>query len=187
MLNFYALSHPLPKKIFTLWICKIHITALETFFFTVINYFKKVVNNTLCSSFHTIPFQCFQKNNNSLLVELLEDGLIKECILMPCIVNPLTISVQSNGKIRLILGLRCVNLYVLKQRFNCEDIILTASVRHVKTYSFMISFDLHGASRWYTLSSYRGSYVYQGLWMINRIFFKIRFTVRVKIGSLYMY
>lgn len=48
---------------------------------------------------------------------------------MPCIVNPLIISVQSNGKIRLILDLRCVNLYVLKQRFNCEDIICTKIIR----------------------------------------------------------
>lgn len=42
----------------------------------------------------------------------------------PAIVNPLSVSVQSSGKKRLILDLRHVNLYVFKQKFKCtcEDL-----------------------------------------------------------------
>lgn len=55
-----------------------------------------------------MPQRCFHKNNNSAklhsefvemaILELLEDGLIEECVDIPFIVNPLTVSVQSNGK-----------------------------------------------------------------------------------------
>lgn len=50
----------------------------------------------------TVPQRCFQKINNSALLhckfvemailELLEDGLIEECVDIPFIVNPLTVS-----------------------------------------------------------------------------------------------
>ena len=36
----------------------------------------------------------------------------------PAIVNPLSVSIQSSGKKRLILDLRHVNLYIFKQKFN---------------------------------------------------------------------
>lgn len=75
------------------------------------------------------------------ILELLEDGLIVECVDIPFIVNPLTVSVQSNGKKRLILDLRCVNLHILKQSVKYED-IRTALV-YVKTDSFMFSFYLY--------------------------------------------
>ena len=35
----------------------------------------------------------------------------------PAIVNPLSVSIQSSGKKRLILDLRHVNLYIFKQKF----------------------------------------------------------------------
>lgn len=91
-----------------------------------------------------MPQRCFQKNNNSALLhsefvemailELLEDGLIEECVDIPFIVYPLTVSVQSNFKKRLILDLRCVKLHILKQSVKYED-IRTALV-YVKTDSF---------------------------------------------------
>ena len=68
---------------------------------------------------------------------------------MPYIVNPLTVSVQSNGKKRLILDLRCVNLHVLKQSVKYED--MRTALMYVKENSFMFSFDLHRD----VLSSYR--------------------------------
>ena len=40
---------------------------------------------------------------------------------MPFIVNPLTVSVQSNGKKRFMLDLKCVNLHVLKQSVRYGD------------------------------------------------------------------
>ena len=40
----------------------------------------------------------------------------------PAIVNPLSVSIQSSGKERLILDLTHVNLYILKQNFKCADL-----------------------------------------------------------------
>ena len=65
--------------------------------------------------FYSFPLMCIQKNNNSSLqhgefvekaiAELLDDGLIEECSGVSFIVNPFTVSVQSNGKQRVILDL----------------------------------------------------------------------------------
>ena len=48
--------------------------------------------------------------------DLLDRGLIQKCDYVPKVVNPLTVSVHSNGKKRLILDLREVNKYIWKQR-----------------------------------------------------------------------
>ena len=37
------------------------------------------------------------------------------------VINPLSVSVQSCGKKRLILDLRCVNQYIFKQKVTFED------------------------------------------------------------------
>lgn len=112
----------------------------------------EIIKNEYKIPFYNVPQKCFQKNNSALLnsefveraiLELLEDGLNEECVDIPFIVNPLTVSVQSNGKKRLILDLGCVNLHILKQSVKYED-IRTALV-YFKTDSFMFSFDLHAA------------------------------------------
>lgn len=69
--------------------------------------------------FYSMPCRNFQKNNNSSLMlrdfvdtaisELLNQGLIEQCNTAPYVVNPVTVSVQSNNKKRLILDLRCLN------------------------------------------------------------------------------
>ena len=46
------------------------------------------------------------------ILELLRDNRIEEIISPPDIVNLLTVSVQANGKKRLILDLRHINLHV---------------------------------------------------------------------------
>lgn len=92
----------------------------------------EIIKNGYKIPFYSVPQRCFQKFNKSALLhcefvemailELLEDGLIEECVDIPFIVNPLTVSIQSNGKKRLILDLRCVNLHILKQSVKYEDI-----------------------------------------------------------------
>ena len=47
--------------------------------------------------------------------ELLDIGSVVVCDRFPIVINPLTVSVQQNGKKRLILDLRMVNLYLYKQ------------------------------------------------------------------------
>ena len=46
----------------------------------------------------------------------------------PAKVNPLSVSIQSSGKKRLIPDLRHVNLYIFKQKFKCEDLSVALKV-----------------------------------------------------------
>ena len=55
-------------------------------------------------------------------------------------VNPLPVSVQPNGKKRLILDLRYVNKHLIKQRVEYEDWKIALS--YFQKRAFMISFDL---------------------------------------------
>jgi hypothetical protein len=50
-----------------------------------------------------------------ILLVRLDRGLIQTCIVRPIVVNPLSVSIQSNGKKRLILDLRSVNKHLWKQ------------------------------------------------------------------------
>jgi len=54
------------------------------------------------------------------ILDLLRDNRVEEIISPPDIVNLLTVSVQANGKKRLILDLRHINLHVYKQKFKCK-------------------------------------------------------------------
>jgi hypothetical protein len=112
-----------------------------------------VIKNGYRIPFYSMPRRDFHKNNNSSLLhkefvdsaitELLNQGLIEQCIEAPYIVNPLTVSVQSNNKKRLILNLRCVNIHVLRQSVKYEDI--RTALLYLKANAFMFSFDLHSA------------------------------------------
>ena len=55
-------------------------------------------------------------------------------------VNPLSVSVQPNGKKRLILDLRYVNKHLIKQRVKYEDWKIALS--YFQKRALMISFDL---------------------------------------------
>ena len=59
--------------------------------------------------------------------DLLELGLITEMFSAPTVVNPVTVSFNSEGKGRLILDLRHVNKHVQKARFRMEDWRVTCS------------------------------------------------------------
>jgi len=54
--------------------------------------------------------------------ELLDNKCVEPLNSVPEIVEPFSASVQSSGKKRLILDLRHINMYVLKQKFKCEDL-----------------------------------------------------------------
>ena len=61
----------------------------------------------------------------------------EEIISPPDIVNPLSVSVQPNGKKRLILYLRHINLHVYKQKFKCEN-LHTIKNTFAKTFFFSL-------------------------------------------------
>ena len=73
-------------------------------------------------------------------MELLRDNRIEEVFSPPDIINPLSVSVQSSGKKRIILDLRHINLHIYKQKFRCEDI---HTIKNVFSKDFFVfSFDL---------------------------------------------
>ena len=48
--------------------------------------------------------------------DLLATGSVVECESVPTVVNPLSVSIQSNGKKRLILDLQHPNFFVMKSK-----------------------------------------------------------------------
>ena len=72
-------------------------------------------------------------------LELLRDNRIEEVFSPPDIVNPLSVSVQSSGKKRLILVLRHINLHIYKPKFRCEDLHTIKNV-FFKGLFFVFSF-----------------------------------------------
>lgn len=92
----------------------------------------------------TPPPQLFKNNGSAVnecvfvgdaILELLRDNRIEEER-----VNPLSVSVQSSGKKRLILDLRHINLHIYKQKFRCEAL---HAIKNVFAKDFFIfSFDL---------------------------------------------
>ena len=53
--------------------------------------------------------------------DLVESGRVVETSVPPRVVNPLSVSVQANGKKRLILDLRYVNKFLRKMHVKYED------------------------------------------------------------------
>ena len=81
--------------------------------------------------FYYTPTSVHLQNNNSALnysdfvvsavTELLKVGSVVECPFPSVVVNPLSVSVQSNGKKRLMSDLRHVNFFVKKCKIKFED------------------------------------------------------------------
>lgn len=78
-----------------------------------------------------LPSQHYKNNRSAAnecefvgeaILKLLRDNRIKEVFSPPDIINPLSVSVQSSCKKRLILDLRHINLHNFKQKFKCEDL-----------------------------------------------------------------
>ena len=58
---------------------------------------------------------------NEAILELLHSGRVMELNRPPDVVNPLRVSIQPNGKKRLILDLRYINSFLIKHRVKYED------------------------------------------------------------------
>ena len=100
--------------------------------------------------FVTLPPPKASPNNLSAVThshfvsEAISDLLRTKCVEIldhkPDIVNPLSVSIQSSGKKRLILDLRHVNLYVFKRKFRCEDVLVALQI--FSQGFFLFKFDL---------------------------------------------
>ena len=100
--------------------------------------------------FISTPCQARFSNNQSALnnasfvesaiAELVHTHALVEVPFIPHVVNPLSVSIQSSGKKRLILDLRHVNHFIWKQKFRCEDWRVLLS--YVNKGDYLFSFDL---------------------------------------------
>lgn len=103
--------------------------------------------------FYTTPPSAHLRNNRSALNhsdfveeainDLLIRGLVVECTEQPIVINPLTVSIQNNGKKRLILDLRHVNHHLWKCSVKFEDIRTAMQFIQANYHCFL--FDIHSA------------------------------------------
>lgn len=118
------------------------------------DYIIDTIQNGYRIPFYTTPPSVHLNNNRSALshsefvVEAIDDLLIRglaiECTdNLPVVVNPLTVSVQKNGKKRLILDLRHVNAHLWKTPIKFEDIRVAMQFIHKNYHCF--KFDIHSA------------------------------------------
>ena len=77
---------------------------------------------------------------NEAISELLVTKRIFESEVLPHNVNPLSVSVQSSGKKRLILDLRFVNKHIWKQKVKFED--FKVALNYFDKGHFMFSVDI---------------------------------------------
>ena len=110
----------------------------------------KVIQEGYRLPFKTIPAPTVLKNNNSAkchqqfvqeaLEELIRTGRVVQSQTTPHIINPLSVSIQANGKKRLILDLRYVHKCVDTKRVKYEH--WKVALSYFEQDAYMFSFDL---------------------------------------------
>ena len=118
--------------------------------------------------FRHIPKPKISTNNKSAhshknfvdgaISELLQSGRIVQTTIRPHVVNPLSVSVQANGKKRLILDLRYVNMSLEKCRVKYED--WKVAMTYFEQEAYMFSFDLK--SGYHHVEIFEGHQTYLG-------------------------
>ena len=90
--------------------------------------------------------------------DLVESGRVVETNVPPRVVNPLSVSVQANGKKRLILDLRYVNKFLRKMHVKYED--WKTAMSYFSRGAYMFSFDLK--SGYHHVEIFEGHQTYLG-------------------------
>lgn len=109
-----------------------------------------VIKNGYKVPFYETPEHSFLNNNRSAknnadfvrqaIAELLTKGCVVEVPFKPIVVNPLTVSINKQGKKRLVLDLRNPNKCVWKERIKFED--WKVALGYFEKGSFLFKFDL---------------------------------------------
>ena len=74
----------------------------------------------------------------SALEVLCQSGRVIQCAVPPYVINPVSVSVQTNGKKRLLLDMRYVNRHSQKKRIKYEDWKMAISYFDVGAYMFTV-------------------------------------------------
>ena len=141
------------------------------------NFVLDIIEQGYKIPFYSIPERSCLENNvsaineSAFVTEVIEDLLIRKlivkCDYQPNVVNPLTVSVQSNGKKRLILDLRVVNKHVWKQSVRYDDIEIV--LEYFQPECHMFKFDIHSAYHFvdifYVHTDYLGFHIRDNLEM----------------------
>ena len=79
-------------------------------------------------------------HHNADFVELLQNRCVRKILYRPHICNPLSVVSNSTGKLRLVLNLRYLNQFLLKEKFKYED--LRVAMLMFQPDDYMFTFDL---------------------------------------------
>ena len=116
------------------------------------NFILSVIYEGYRLAFEQVPPGNFPKNNKSafdhsqfveqVILELLHTRRVVEVQALPTpfVIIPLSVSIQRNGKKKLILDLRYVNKFLVKRRIEYEDWEIALS--YFQEGAYMFSFDL---------------------------------------------
>ena len=132
------------------------------------SFILNVIERGYLLPFVSFPEPAVFKNNRSSLShaefveeaiqDLVESGRVVETNVPPRVVNPLSVSVQANGKKRLILDLRYVNKFLRKMHVKYED--WKTAMSYFSRGAYMFSFDLK--SRYHHVEIFEGHQTYLG-------------------------
>lgn len=136
--------------------------------------------------FYYTPTSVHLQNNKSALnysdfvvnaiTELLKVGSVVECPFPPVVVNPLPVSVQSNGKKRLILDLRHVNFFVKKSKIKFEDAKSFLECLLARPTAWACSFDIK--SGYHHIEIFESDQQFLGFsWVFKGVTKYFKFTV----------
>ena len=136
--------------------------------------------------FYYTPTSVFLPNNKSALriadfvlcviTELVKVGSVVQCPCPPVAVNPLYVSIQPNGKKRLILDLRHVNFFVKKSKIKFEEAksFLECLVASPCTWAF--SFDIKSGNHHFEI--FESDQQFLGFpWVLDGVTEYFKFTV----------
>ena len=148
------------------------------------DFILRVIDKGYTIPFITVSQNAFFDNNHSAFMhadfvleairELLLSGSVVQVSSPPHVVNPLSVSIQSCGKKRLILDLRHVNKHIWKEKFKFED-IRNACV-YLPFDHFMSKFDLK--SGYHHIDILQEHQTFLGFsWVVNGVRKFLVFTV----------
>ena len=132
------------------------------------SFILNVIERGYLLPFVSFPEPAVFKNNRSSLShaefveeaiqDLVESGRVVETNVPPRVVNPFSVSVQANGKKRLILDLRYVNKFLRKVHVKYED--WKTAMSYFSRGAYMFSFDLK--SGYHHVEIFEGHQTYLG-------------------------